>query len=110
MENAVTQTMTPPVIRSPQEALIAAADLLDSEPGWCQGTNTDVYGAHCARGAIQEIVPDFEQRARVIVFLGSHLPPTARESMFPQTALWGDICVERVLHWNDSPERTKEEV
>ncbi len=103
--------MNQPVI----DILLGAADLLQDH-GHCKGELSNDQGEHCAVGAIAKIDTDRRPSEVCLLFtdeavaavsaVGNHLhpgPSPVHEDR--DTFLW-----QRVVDWNNAPERTAEEV
>lgn len=85
--------------------LNGAADLI-IQVGHCKGEFTDVYGSHCATGAINTyIISD-------IIRSGGCLTSNARFNRVAavKTLVRNAAPCNSITVWNDQPERTKEEV
>lgn len=89
---------------TPEEHLLAAADLLASGPGWCQGALRDDDGRYCAEEAI---------------FQTFSLQPFGEWNSYraAQALLEDEIAIQLgegakvfVHFWNDLPDQTAENV
>jgi hypothetical protein len=98
------------------EAFLAAADKID-ECGWTRRTFGDCESGFCAAGALHEVTdwgaawgsaspvePDEFYARKAVYYSATRHAAKRLKAMFPEET-W---C--SVTHYNDVPERTKEEV